>query len=51
MYSTANESNLFYTWFRTLGLAYCLLALDDKPPGFDENWTLPRAPGMQFALP
>jgi hypothetical protein len=48
MFSAANESNLFYTWFRTLGLAYCLRGLDAAPPGFNDVWHFRRVPGCQF---
>lgn len=48
MFSAANESNLFYTWFRTLGLAYCLRGLDTAPPEFGDVWHFQRAPGCQF---
>jgi hypothetical protein len=50
MYSGPNESNLFYTWFRTLGLAYCLTGLgDDCPTTMRYEWRLSmRAPGHQF---
>jgi hypothetical protein len=48
MSSRSNESNLFYTWFRTLGLAYCLTGLDTLPPGLDYPWSFRRAPGHQF---
>jgi hypothetical protein len=50
MVSAANESNLFYTWFRTLGLAYCLIGLGEKcPESLRFNWKIPGdAPGHQF---
>lgn len=48
MHSAANQSNLFYTWFRTLGLAYCLNALTDPPQELRYDWNFARAPGHQF---
>jgi hypothetical protein len=49
MCSQANEGNLFYTWFRTLGLALCLLGLGPEcPPHLGFGWQLERAPGLQL---
>jgi hypothetical protein len=48
MFSKENESNVFYTWFRTLGLAYCLSGLKEIPPGFKYTWKFDHAPGHQF---
>ncbi|MCP4135903.1 MAG: hypothetical protein GY754_33350 [bacterium] len=48
MYSPVNESNLFFTWFRLLGLAYCLTGLKKIPEEFRFNWNFKRAPGHQF---
>jgi hypothetical protein len=50
MFSGPGQSNVFFTWFRTLALAYCLAGLDpeDVPAGFNYKWTWQRAPGMQF---
>ncbi len=47
MYSGADESNMFATWFRTLSLAYIGKCLPDSWPGrFD--WHFERIPGLQF---
>jgi hypothetical protein len=45
-----NESNVFYSWFRTLGLAYCLIGLQEQcPESLRYDWNLvSRAPGHQF---
>jgi hypothetical protein len=48
MFSAASESNVFYTWFRTLGLAYCLSGLKQIPPELRYNWNFGHAPGHQF---
>jgi glycosyltransferase involved in cell wall biosynthesis len=48
MYSRSNESNMFYTWFRTLGLAYCLMGMNSPPSKFVYPWNFKRAPGHQF---
>ena len=49
MYSGENESNVFYTWFRTLGLAYALKALEnDIPDEMKYNWNFKKAIGHQF---
>ena len=48
MYSKANESNMFYTWFRTLGLAYCLSGMNSPPSKFIYSWNFKRVPGHQF---
>jgi hypothetical protein len=48
MYSGVNESNIFFTWFRILGLAYCLLGMKEVPKGYTYNWQFKRAPGQQF---
>jgi hypothetical protein len=48
MASAANESNVFYAWFRTLGLAYCLSGLKDLPSKLRHEWNWARAPGHQF---
>jgi len=48
MYSAINESNSFYTWFRTLGLAYLLSGLEDMPPDLKYEWNFEKAPGHQF---
>jgi hypothetical protein len=48
MFSSFNESNLFYTWFRTLGLAYCLNGLAAVPAELHYNWNFGHAPGHQF---
>jgi hypothetical protein len=48
MFSGSNESNVFHTWFRTLGLAYCLTGLKDVPAGLRYDWSFGRAPGHQF---
>ena len=48
MYSAVNESNLFYSWFRTLGLAYLLSGMEDVPQGLEYKWNFQRAPGHQF---
>ncbi|MCX5829832.1 MAG: hypothetical protein NTV58_17830 [Deltaproteobacteria bacterium] len=48
MFSAVNESNLFYTWFRTLGLAYCLSGLQHPPLELQYPWNFRRAPGHQF---
>ena len=50
MYSAINESNLFYTWFRTLGLAYLLSGLEDLSPGLRYKWNFGRAPGHQLGI-
>lgn len=48
MFSAINESNMFYTWFRTLGLAYCLIGLNDVPAEMKYDWNFTHAPGLQF---
>lgn len=48
MFSDINQSNLFYTWFRTLALAYCLSGLNVVPEQFKFKWNFNRAPGHQF---
>ncbi|MFC2066190.1 hypothetical protein ACFLUO_03890 [Chloroflexota bacterium] len=48
MYSAINESNLFYTWFRTLGLSYLLSGLDNIPQNLKCKWNFKKAPGHQF---
>lgn len=48
MFSAENESNMFYTWFRTLGLAYCLSGMNEVPAGFGYRWNFGWAPGHQF---
>jgi len=48
MYSGINESNIFFTWFRTLGLAYCLEGLEESPPQLCYKWNWGTAPGLQF---
>ena len=51
MCSGPNECNLFYTWFRTLALAYCLLGLGDESPiPLRYNWQLILAPGHQLSI-
>jgi hypothetical protein len=50
MYSHINQSNLFYTWFRTLGLAYCLTGMGMESEKFSYPWNFKRAPGHQFLL-
>jgi len=50
MFSAKDESNMFYTWFRTLALTYLLTALEDVPPQFVYPWQFKRAPGHQFPL-
>jgi hypothetical protein len=50
MSSKPGQSNVFFTWFRTLALAYCLAGLDPEnvPPGFAYKWNWRWAPGLQF---
>lgn len=48
LFSAPNESNLFYTWFRTLGLAYCLQGIQDVPSQWRYDWNFKWAPGHQF---
>jgi hypothetical protein len=48
MHSGTNESNIFYTWFRTLGLALVLQGLEKVPDQFVYPWRWGRAPGHQF---
>lgn len=48
MKSKADESVMFYTWFRTLSLAYCLQGLQKIPSKFNYNWQMKQAPGHQF---
>ena len=48
MSSAANESNMFYTWFRTLGMAFCLTGLEQLPKEFEFEWTIAHVPGHQF---
>ena len=48
MFSGMNESNMFYTWFRILGLAYCLIGLDEVPQAMQYDWQFGKAPGHQF---
>jgi len=50
MFSAADESDTWYTWYRTLAFAYLLTALDDVPPQFVYPWQFKRAPGHQFPL-
>jgi len=50
MANAANESNVFFSWFRTLGLAYCLTGLGEEcPSSLRYDWNIPRrVPGHQF---
>ena len=48
MFSATNESNVFYTWFRVLGLAYCLCGLRQVPAELTYSWNFASAPGHQF---
>jgi len=48
MFSGKDESDMFYTWFRTLAFAYLSEALDDIPRQFRYEWQFKRAPGHQF---
>jgi len=48
MFSAPNESNVFYTWFRTVGLAYCLIGMKNPPLHFHYRWNFCHAPGHQF---
>jgi hypothetical protein len=51
MYSAPNEGNIFYTWFRTLGLASILIGLGKQAPEkLRYNWQLSRVPGLQMAI-
>lgn len=51
MCSSANESNLFYTWFRTLGLAYCLQGLGELcPPELRYDWQWGWVPGHHLPI-
>lgn len=50
MFSGADESDTWYTWYRTSALAYLLTALDDVPLRFVYRWQFKRAPGHQFPL-
>ncbi len=45
--SLRDESSVFFTWFRMLGLAFCLQALKDLPRGWKYPWNLKRIPGLQ----
>lgn len=47
MYSYADESNMFATWFRTLSLAYIGKSFPDLWPG-QFKWNLEKNPGLQF---
>ena len=47
MYSRAEESAMFPTWFRTLSLAYLSKILPNSVIG-KFNWQFLRCPGMQF---
>lgn len=47
MYSRAEESAMFSTWFRTLSLAYLSKVLPDSIAG-NFNWQFQKCPGMQF---
>lgn len=47
MYSEADQSNMFYTWFRTLSLAYLGKALPDSMVG-KFPWQFIKCPGHQF---
>jgi glycosyltransferase involved in cell wall biosynthesis len=48
MFSAPNESNMFYTWFRTLSLAYCLIGMINPPLHFHYRWNFCHTPGHQF---
>jgi hypothetical protein len=48
MWSGVNESNVFFTWFRMLAVAYCLEALRSPPTNFQRTWHWGRSPGLQF---
>lgn len=48
MFSDVNQSNLFYSWFRSLGLAYCLSGLSEVPEQLKGLWNFKHAPGHQF---
>jgi hypothetical protein len=51
MFSGVDESNIFYAWFRTLGLAYCLIGLGEHcPRSMRYNWQLVWVPGLQLAV-
>lgn len=47
MYSAADESNMFATWFRTLSLAYIGKCLPESFPG-GFAWHFEKIPGLQF---
>lgn len=51
MCSPINKSNIFYTWFRTLALAYCLIGLDKEcPKELRYDWNIGWAPGHHLAI-
>lgn len=47
MHAKIDQSNMFYTWFRTLSLAYLGKALPDSTVG-KYPWQFIRCPGHQF---
>jgi hypothetical protein len=51
MYSAPNQGNLFYTWFRTLGLASILVGLGKQSPEkLRYDWQLPRVSSLEMAI-
>ncbi len=51
MFSKENQSSMFATWFRTLGMAYCLEGLKPFDATNDQyrlNWHFLNCPGYQF---
>ena len=49
-YSGVNQSNLFFTWFRTLGLALLTEGLGDERAKKQLGTQWKRVPGLQFPL-
>ena len=53
MYSKENESSMFATWFRTLGLAYCIEGLKlygTVAEKYKYAWTFLKCPFLQFKI-
>jgi hypothetical protein len=47
MSSHSDEGSMFYTWFRTLSLAYLSKVLPENGLG-DIKWKFVKTPGHQF---
>lgn len=48
MYSGKNVSNSFYTWWRILGLAYCIKGINYAEQKIASDFCFERVPGVQF---